>query len=98
MGRRVLQFNLKAFNHIDFIPFKFNCFYFTFINHSNPNPSLLRVFAHNVVIHIQCSITHFVPCGYDTRLIVYITCVLNILVEKTYHKDINNLLLLKERA
>jgi len=74
----VLPFNPKAFNHIDFTQFKFNCFYFTFVNHSHLNSSLLHVFAHNVMIHIQWSIIHFVPWGYNTRLIVYITYVLSI--------------------
>jgi len=81
---KVLQFNLKAFIHIDFTHFKINCLDITFVNHSNPNSSLLCVSVHNTVIYIQYSIINSVSCGYDTRLIVYITCVLSTIAERTY--------------
>jgi len=85
MRRRVLRFNPEVFIHMDFTHFNINCFAITFVNHLKSNPSLLRVSVHNTLIHILYSIINFVPYGYDTRLIVYITCVLSILVERTYY-------------
>jgi len=65
MRRRLIKFNPKIFIDINFTNSTISCFVFMFSYSIKINSSLLHVFNHNTLIHIQFTIIK-VPCGYDT--------------------------------